>query len=140
MSDDIVRANGSLATAAWILVGATRNVPGVLATDGTRLTFASDQEVLIDAPLVEVHDVVFPWYYFGGGCKLRIGDEQIRLSFVRPNNAPDVTETTLTAARDLVFHHLPGNALYRAAGSIRDISTGKAAGKAWRAVLEAPRD
>ncbi|MEX0659837.1 MAG: hypothetical protein WD080_11945 [Egibacteraceae bacterium] len=126
---------GSLATAAWVLVGMTRNVPGILATDGQRLTFASAEEVLLDSPMEEISEVVFPWYYFGGGCKLRVGDERIRLSFVRPNNAPDATDTTLNAARDRVLGSLPGGQLHRAVGSLRDIGKGRAAGKAWRSVL-----
>lgn len=125
---------GSLATAAWVLVGMTRNVPGILATDGQRLTFASAEEVVFDSPMEEISEVVFPWYYFGGGCKLRVGDERIRLSFVRSNNAPDATDATLNAARDLVLGS-PGGQLQRAVGSLRDIGKGRAAGKAWRSVL-----
>lgn len=134
MSDDHPQ-EGSLATAAWVLVGVTRNVPGILATDGQRLTFATADEVLIDSPLAAVSDVVFPWYYFGGGCKLRVDGEPLRLSFVRPNNAPDATETTLAAARDLVIGLSSAGPLYEAVGSVRDIGRGRAAGKAWRSIL-----
>ena len=72
-------------TEAWLLKGITRNVPGVLGLDQGHLLFVThDDETIFDAPLTSVGDVKVPWYYFGGGIKLRVGDERYRLSFVPP--------------------------------------------------------
>jgi len=40
---------------------------------------------VFDAPLGEI-DVRFPWYYFMGGCKVRVGGHRHRLSFGQPPN------------------------------------------------------
>lgn len=96
-------------TEAWILQGITRNVPGVLGLDEGRFTFVTDDEqAIFDAPLSDVGDVKVPWYYFGGGMKLRVGDERYRLSFIRP-----------TAA----------------GGGIADIPEGRAACRLWQSLL-----
>lgn len=72
-------------TEAWILKGITGNVAGVLGLEDGRFTFVTDDELAIfDVPLSDVGDVKVPWYYFGGGMKLRVGDERYRLTFVRP--------------------------------------------------------
>jgi len=96
-------------TEAWLLKGIFGNVPGVLGLDEGRFTFVTDDEqAIFDAPLSEVGDVKVPWYYFGGGIKLRVGDERYRLSFVRP-----------TAM----------------GGGVGDIPEGRAACRLWRSLL-----
>lgn len=80
--------------------GATGSTQGVLELADGRLSFTatehyrgaglrSDGRVdeggqLFEAPLSEVSEVRWPWYYFGGGVKLKIGDQKYRLSFVKP--------------------------------------------------------
>ena len=55
-----------------------------------RLVFEThDGRRLLDATLGELSAVTFPWYYFGGGMKLRIGMDRYRVSFARPGNLPD---------------------------------------------------
>ncbi len=60
-------------------------------TDG-RLAFTTGERCLFDVPLPEVSDVVFPWYYFGGGVKFIIGATSYRLSFVEPNDTLAIGE------------------------------------------------
>lgn len=101
--------NEDILTQAWLLVGVTRDLPGVLQMAGGRFTFTShDDQVIFDAPLSGVSDVKFPWYYFGGGMKFSLGGERYRVSFVRP-----------TAA----------------GGGIADIPAGRRAGKLWKSAL-----
>jgi hypothetical protein len=96
-------------TQAWILEGLTGNVAGVLGLAEGRFTFVTDEEVTIfDVPVSNVGDVKVPWYYFGGGMKLRVGPERYRLSFVPP-----------TAA----------------GGGITDIPEGRANCKMWQSLL-----
>jgi len=99
-----------ISTQAWLLVGMTRDLPGVLGLAGDRFTFTShDGQLIFDAPLPEVSKVTFPWYYFGGGMKFSLGAERYRVSFVRPTNA---------------------------GGTIADIPAGRRAGKLWKAALQ----
>jgi hypothetical protein len=96
-------------TQAWLLEGIAGNVAGVLGLDAGRFTFVTDEEVTIfDVPVSSVGYVKVPWYYFGGGMKLRVGAERYRLSFVLP-----------TAA----------------GGGITDIPEGRAACRMWRSLL-----
>ena len=94
-------------TSAWLLVGITGSVPGVLESANGRLAFTTGERRLFDVPLPAVSDVEFPWYYFGAGVKFRIGADSYRLSFVQPNN-------------DAGFP---------------DVGEGRRAGKAWKSVL-----
>ena len=82
---------------AWLLSGFTRSVAGELVLKHKRLVFAAhDGRRLIDSALGDVTGVRFPWYYFGGGMKLRIGMETYRLSFARPGNlAEDFRENAV---------------------------------------------
>jgi len=103
-------ATDGVETAAWLLKGITGNLPGVLSLADGRFAFVTDDgQIVFDAPLSEVREVKVPWYYFGGGMKLSVGAERVRLSFVRP-----------TAA----------------GGGVADIPEGRAACKLWRSLLE----
>ncbi len=109
--------DGVMESAAWLMVGATQSIPGWLQHDGTRLRLFTDSDQGFDVAVDQITDVTFPWYYFGGGCKLRVAGRPVRLSFVRPNGAA-------AAAR-------PGEALRSAAA----IAPGRAAGRACKARL-----
>ena len=77
---------------AWMLSGLTGSVAGELKLTQSRFIFEThDGRRILDAPLSELSAVTFPWYYFGGGMKVRIGSETHRLSFARPGNLPDHT-------------------------------------------------
>ena len=77
-----------LRTPAWRLIGLTRSEPGILALAEGRLTYRTNAGVMFDVPLMDISEVVFPWYYFGGGVKLNAVGEAYRFSFVEPNDAP----------------------------------------------------
>ena len=102
----------SLRTPAWRLVGLSRSIPGELHLHDGRLRYTISDGRLFDAALEDVTDVVFPWYYFGGGMTLRVGRDAYRFSFVVP------TEDY---------------------GSLGDIPDGRRAGKAWKAALTSRR-
>ena len=91
----------------WLLLGLTGSAPGHLELRGGRLIYKPSDESRpgFDVPLTEVSDINFPWHYFGGGFKMRIGAEQYRFSFVEPHN------------------------------DAADISAGREAGRAWKALL-----
>ena len=91
----------------WRLLGLTGSEPGHLELRGGRLIYTPADEYIpgFDVPLSEVNDVKFPWHYFSGGFKMRIGGEEFRFSFVEPHN------------------------------EYADISGGREAGKAWKKVL-----
>ena len=75
---------------AWLLSGLTRSVAGELKLRHGRFIFETrDGRRIIDAAIGELSAVTFPWYYFGGGMKVRIGMDSYRLSFARPANLPD---------------------------------------------------
>jgi hypothetical protein len=121
----------SLRTPIWQLVGLFGNRPGLLELAGGRLAFTTDEGQVFDAPLSEVTAIKFPWYYFGGGMKLRVGAARYRFSFVRPNGAEDIPGRLLAREGDAVA------ALLTAGRKIADIGTGRQAGKAWKSVLGA---
>jgi hypothetical protein len=110
---------------AWILVGLTRNIPGWLAYQDGGLAFAdTDGDVLFAAELSDVRDLEFPWYYFGGGLKLKVLGKKYRLSFVRPNGAVNPAPEP----QGLLARTFLGRIAH-------DITTGRAATAEWRAIL-----
>jgi hypothetical protein len=121
MSDDSAAEPGTppaeLETRAWLLGGALAgNVEGVLRLAGRRLNFTGPSGQVFDAPLDDVRDVTFPWYYFNGGLKLRIGMKRYRVSFVEP----------VRGDGDL-------SALFGLGG----VAEGRRAGRLWRQILGA---
>ncbi len=75
-------------TLVWRLEGLNGSEAGHLELKGGRLAWTPvDYEMSgFDVPLAEVQDINFPWYYFGGGFKMRIGADKYRFSFVEPHN------------------------------------------------------
>lgn len=128
MPDDAFR------TPAWLLIGLTRSVPGVLEFADGRLAYSIEAGRVFDVPLSEVTGIKFPWYYFSGGVKFTVGSEAYRLSFVRPNDASDVPGRLLAGSE-------AGGplALLTAGRKVADIGEGRRAGKAWKRILTAPR-
>ena len=121
---------GDLRTPAWMLVGMTGTVPGVLQLSGGRLSFATEEGAEFDVPLAEVSSVTFPWWWFGGGAKLLAAGTAYRLSFVRPNGAQDVPGRLLA--------HVPGAeavGLVTAVRKMEDVGAGREAGRAWKSRL-----
>lgn len=118
----------TFASDAWLLRGLTQSVPGWLDLQDGRLRFSTPDEVVFETPLAEVSGITFPWYYFGGGMKLRAGGESYRISFVKPNGAEYAVSRGLAAT---------GNpaALLLAARKVTDIRTGRGAGRRWRELL-----
>ena len=122
-----------LVSPAW-LIGGLRNVPGYLGLGGDRLTFVSDTPVF-DVPLSEVTDVVWPWYWFGGGFRCRAAGERYKVTFVRPNGMPAPDPSMLQVGVG-VFGMLSGTWHdIHALQGLADVRTGRAAGQQWRSAL-----
>ena len=94
-------------TFVWRLSGLAGSEAGHLELRGGRLTFTplEAEKAGFDVPITEVHDINFPWHYFGGGFKMRVGSEQYRFSFIEPHNES------------------------------ADVAGGRQTGKAWRKLL-----
>jgi hypothetical protein len=103
----------------------TRSLTGILESGGGRFAFITEDERVLDVPLSEVTDVKFPWYYFGGGIKFKIGTENYRLSFVQPNDGSEVP------------YHLLAKTTFGSPSEFRPagIVEGRRAGNAWKSVL-----
>jgi hypothetical protein len=121
-------ARDSFGSHAWLLRGLTGSVPGWLQFEQGRLRFASEEEIVFDVERSDISAAVFPWYYFGGGVKLRAAGEPYRLSFVKPNGAEYANARALASAADPA-------ALRLVASKVSDISTGRNVGREWRRLL-----
>lgn len=83
---------GNYFSSAWLLEGITGAVYGHLELTNGRLSFTVGEKQIFNVPLSEVKDVVFPWYYFSGGVKFRIGAEKYRMSFVQPGEQGSIID------------------------------------------------
>jgi len=124
-----------ITTPAWLLVGVTRTLPGALSYDGSRLRFASAEDVVFDVGAAEVEQVKWPKLWMGGGCKIAARGEEYRVSFVKPNGAPDITDELLGNAGGVLGAVGSVGEGVEAAGSLFDAKKGREAGKAWKDVL-----
>lgn len=113
---------------AWLLHGLFRSEPGVLQWTSDRLRFTTENDVVFDIEPANLFDVVFPWYYFGGGFTFRTAERRYRLSFVRPNGAEVAVMRGAAAAGSPL-------ALVGAAEKIVDIRSGRRVGQRWRDIL-----
>jgi hypothetical protein len=123
-------ADDDYASYVWRLIGTFRTEAGWLDLTAGHLRYTTPYREVFDISLAEVKDVIWPWYYFGGGVKLTVHGEQYRLSFVLPNGAEYPTARLMAAAGDPA-------ALALVAQKGDDIARGRGAGKEWRRRLEA---
>jgi hypothetical protein len=121
-------SNTDLRTPAWQLIGLTQSIPGVLELADDRLAFTTEDGPVFNVRKASVAKVVFPWYYFGGGMKVTIGEQTHRISFVRPNDATDIPGQLAARSGD------PAG-LLTAGRKVMDIGVGRRAGREWRARL-----
>lgn len=74
-------------TSVWRLKGLTGSESGHLEIAKGRLIYTpGNGRPGFDVALDAVSDINFPWYYFRGGFKMRIGADKFRFSFVEPHN------------------------------------------------------
>jgi hypothetical protein len=133
VTDDV--AQSYLVSPAW-LIGGLKNVPGYLAGGLGRLAFVSDTPVF-DVPMDQVSDVTWPWYWFGGGFKARVGGQLYKVTFVRPNGMPAPDTSMFEAAVGVVGALSGAGHDVSALRGLADIGTGRAAGKQWKQYLGA---
>lgn len=124
-----------LTTPAWLLPGMGRNIPGALSWDDHRLRFASADEVVFDVAPDQVQDVTWPKLWMGGGCKILADGQRHKVSFVKPNGAPDISDALLGDVGGVLGAVGVAADLKDAYGSFADVKKGRDAGKAWKAVL-----
>ena len=117
------------ASYAWRLIGTLRTEAGWLDLTAGRLRYTNEFGAMFDVRLDEVTDVVWPWYYFGGGVKLTAHGDRYRFSFVLPNGAEYPTARLDAALGD------PG-AFAIVVQKGNDIASGRDAGKEWRRRLD----
>jgi hypothetical protein len=118
------------ASYVWRLIGTLRSEAGWLDLTAGRLRYTTQTREQFDVRLDEIGEIVWPWYYFGGGVKLTVHGELYRFSFVLPNGAEYPTARMRAADGDLA-------ALAIVAAKGDDIAVGRKAGKEWRRRLDA---
>jgi hypothetical protein len=128
----------TMRSVAWLLKGLTGSTPGVMTLAQGKLSFYTEEGCVWDVALSEIKAVEFPWYYFDGGLKLQIGAQWHSVSFVRPNDADHITDRAIIE----MVGGLAGGAIaaLTVGQKVRDIGTGRQAGKAWREVLTATKE
>ena len=77
-------APDELVTSAWLLTGLFGTEAGVLELADGRLAFLGTNGTRFDVAIVDVRQVEFPWYYFGGGVQFTADGRRYRFSFVVP--------------------------------------------------------
>jgi hypothetical protein len=127
----------TLATPAWLMAGRLRNVPGVLAAGDGKLTFVTDDGPVFAVSCGEVGGVTWPWYWFGGGCKIRVGETEYKITFVRPNGAADVAPSLLDVGAALGAALADAAAPTHSLRGLADIRSGRRAAAAWKEALPA---
>jgi hypothetical protein len=94
--------------------------PGLAERLSFRASLKEGEPVRVfDAPIQEVGEADFPWYYFGRGAVFTVRDARFRFSFIKPQNA-----------------RMPGTGAY-VAGALDDLLKGGGAAEAWKAALGA---
>lgn len=134
MSDETrgTSARGKIESEAWLLVGMTRSLAGWMVLQDECVAFADENgHVHFSTPVAQIERAWSPWYYFGGGLKLRIDGKTFRITLTRPNDQPG------GAQRPLRFGSDPcGISTAAFAGSkFKDIFRGRQLTRCWKAAL-----
>jgi len=116
------------ASCAWRLKGLFLSEAGWMELREGRLRYFTPDRLVFDLSPAELTDVAFPWYYFGGGVKLRAAGQRYRFSFVRPNGAEVAVARGMAAEGDMA-------ALSVVASKAQDIGAGRNVGREWRRLL-----
>jgi hypothetical protein len=123
----------NLDSEAWLLVGLTRTLAGRLVFDNGCLTFADeDGSVHFSTPLSEVERIWSPWYYFGGGLKMRVDGVTFRITFTLPNDQPGGNRQPHRFGSDL---QRGASAASFAWGKFNDIARGRELTRRWKTAL-----
>jgi len=122
----------NIETEAWLLVGMTQSLSASMALKDERVSFADENELVhFSTPLARIERVWSPWYYFGGGLKLRIDRKTFRITLTRPNDQPG------GAGRPLRFGSSPcgiSTALF-VWSKFKDIFRGRQLTRCWQSAL-----
>jgi hypothetical protein len=124
-----------LAGPAWI-IGGLSNRPGHLVSAAGRITF-TDGEPYVGVALDELADVTCPWYWFGGGVKLRAAGTLYKITLVRPDGMPSPDPSLVGGVLGLSLTIATGAAPVDALRGLADIGTGRKATKQRREILPA---
>ena len=122
-------SNG-LVSGVWLLKG-LGSEPAVMAAVDGNLWITTDSGVVLDARIGSL-EVSFPKIQFDGGCVIEHAGTKVRVSFVRPNGAANLSASAL-ARMDTV---LGAVGLIGAGSKFNDVRVGRKLGKAWKAVFE----
>ncbi|MEK6441627.1 hypothetical protein [Pseudonocardia sp. T1-2H] len=85
----------------------------------------------------EPTDVTCPWYWFGGGVKLRAVGTLYKIAFVRPDGMPSSDPSLVDGALGPGVTIATGAAHVDALRGLADIGTGRKATKQWREIRPA---
>ena len=125
---------GSLHSGAWLLLGFSGSEPGTLTLSQGRLRFDTEAgSCTWDTALKEIDRLEFPWYYFGGGMKVKIGRKRYRVSFIRPNTGSYISESDLVGTLPGVKSR-PGMPTHLGE-TVNSMGLARRIGKAWKQVL-----
>ncbi|MBX3020125.1 MAG: hypothetical protein KF799_00485 [Bdellovibrionales bacterium] len=129
---------------AWRMLGYSGSQAGTLAFDGQHFAFFTDRaedDIFFDRSTMT--DLKFPWYYFGGGFKVKVGGRALRFSIIAPNTAEFPGEVALEKLHRFMGAgaQTAGTSIKRGAGRVLSamsgsISEGRANMRGWRSLLE----
>jgi len=118
---------------AWLLVGMTSSLAGWLALSDGFLAFADeDGDIHFSLPLEDIEQIWSPWYYFGGGLKMRIEGHTFRITFTLPNDQPGGDRRPIHDGSNLTKG---ASAATFALSKFRDITRGRELTRTWKRLL-----
>jgi hypothetical protein len=68
---------------AWYYRGFANFEPGEFEIGDGRIRYAQNEAQLFDVAVADI-SVKWPWYEFGGGCRVRFGGENYKFAFMSP--------------------------------------------------------
>jgi hypothetical protein len=125
MADEIV-------CKVWLLHGTFGGgTPGILALNNGNVSFVSEEGEHFNVHLADVKEVKWPFISFGYAMNAVINGEKYKFSFIKPNGAADLNDSTL---RQLVSLTPAGRGI-DAIATLSKLGKDKKAAKEWKAVL-----
>lgn len=105
--------------------------PGLLIFSEGKVSFVSPQGEHFKVPVSEIKDIKWPFLQFGYGFNATVNGEKYKFTFMKPNTAPELNDSTLTQLSR--FTQL-GRGI-DAFGTLAHMGKDKKTAKQWKALL-----
>lgn len=106
--------------------------PGLLIFDNGIVSFVTEEGEKFNVPLPEIKEIKWPFLQFGYGFNATVNGQKYKFTFMKPNTAPNLDDSTLTQLSRITTWGRGVDSVATLANMGKDKKTAKQ----WKALLD----